>query len=80
MGYIYQSIASNKNDVVDNLKDSNSYISQPYIEAITPVLLKLLPYGDNLFGLDGDYGGTGGSGLSSKLYKRMRDIISNHKG
>ena len=80
MGYIHQSIASNKNDVVDNLKDSNSYISQPYIEAITPVLLKLLPYGDNLFGLDGDYGGTGGSGLSSKLYKRMRDIIRNHKG
>lgn len=79
MGYIHQSIASKNKDVIVDLNDSNSYISQSYIEAITPVLLKLKPYRDNLFALEGDYGGTGGSGLSSKLYKRMRDIISNRE-
>lgn len=76
MGYIHKLLQTKYKSVFNELKTSKVYVFVPYIKIITPVLSSLLPSADKLFGLDGGYVGTGGSGLAAKLYKKMCEIIN----
>lgn len=52
---------------------------QPYATEIEKYLNRLKPSQNELFGMQdmgGQYCGTGGKGLVSKLYKRTVDIIN----
>ena len=51
------------------------YLLKKYSEDAKWLLLPLKEYGEELFGLNGIYSGTGGKGLESKLYRRMIEII-----
>lgn len=62
---------------ISNINDS--MFNQPYADEVEKYLKKLLPYKNELFGLQdagGLFCGTGGKGLVSKLYKRMVEIIN----
>ena len=47
-----------------------------YTEFVTPLLNKLLPEADNLFGLKGSYAGTGGKGLEHQLFVALQSQIN----
>lgn len=77
MGYIHNILNLRDQFDFEELKYSGDYTNNDYISVIKPILNKLVPYADELFSLNGNYGGTGGSGLSSKLYKRMCYLIEH---
>ncbi|MBD5585851.1 MAG: DGQHR domain-containing protein [Clostridia bacterium] len=51
------------------------YLLKKYMEDAKWLMSPLKEYGEELFGLNGIYSGTGGKGLESKLYRRMVEII-----
>ena len=66
------------NEVLKELKD-NSSSSITYARIITffnEKLSPLKPYGEELFGLQGRYSAGAGSGMQSRLYRRMMEILN----
>lgn len=76
MGYIHNILKDNKQFNFECLKSTKEYIYEPYIKELEPFMLKLSSKSNELFGPNGNFNGTGGKGLASKLYKRMVDIIN----
>lgn len=73
MAYLHQLLdESIKEDLKSHVGANRQCDS--YIKFITPYISKLIPYKDKLFGLKGDFSGTGGRGYEMALYKKMREI------
>ena len=65
------------NDMLTELKESSSS-PITYAKIITffkTALEPLIPFGQELFGLGGSYSAGAGSGMQTKLYKRMKEIL-----
>lgn len=54
----------------------NPTVMPQYTEFVTPYLEKLLPAAKDLFGLKGNYAGTGGKGLEHQLFVAMQSQIN----
>lgn len=54
-------------------------VCQAYYDAVRPLLHVIAQKGNELFGSDSKYGGTGGKGLEVKLYEAMLNIVGLHK-
>jgi len=78
MGFLHRHKIDTK--IFDDIKkEKDIIIYKPYVEEVEKCLKKLQPHQYELFGLQEDGGqfcGTGGKGLVSKLYKRMIEIIN----
>lgn len=73
MAYLHKLL---NEETIDELKRNTDITrkSERYMKEILPYIKKLVPHKDKLFGLNGDFSGTGGRGYEMKLYKRMREI------
>ena len=63
------------NNVTQALNESPSFMNQEYRKKIRDILNPLKPWGNELFGFDGEFAGTGGKGLVNKLFDRMVGLL-----
>lgn len=75
MAYIHQTKMSVelKEELRHNKKTTIHHL---YTEFVTPLLKKLLPEANDLFGLKGNYAGTGGKGLEHQLFIALQSQIN----
>ena len=62
--------------VLNELKITNKYDVKYFVEIFSSIKSD----GKLLFSRDGDFAGTGGFGLQSKLYKKIIELISYKRG
>ncbi len=75
MGYIHQT--KMPNTLKMELKEvKKSDVLHSYVQFATPIIKKIQHSGNSLFGLKGDFAGTGGKGLEHKLFVAMQQIIN----
>lgn len=76
MAYIHTSKLPD--EIKSLLRDSDKpNICNEYVGFVKPILQKVSLYQYELFTPTGNYAGTGGRGLVSQLYQRMRELIEN---
>lgn len=73
MAYLHKLLEYN---IIMDLKSYSGERRQceSYMRFITPYIKRLIPHKEKLFGLKGNFSGTGGKGYEMKLYKKMREI------
>ncbi len=72
MAYLHQTKMDSNLELELKNKEKAS-VSSSYIDFITPYLKKLSIHGSRLFGLQGDFAGSGGKGLEHKLFEEMKN-------
>ena len=75
MGYIHKNYLSNEIIAALDNQESNEYVVKEYYDRLKEILPPIVRKRYSLFSFDGEFAGTGGRGLESRLYNEMIHLL-----